>query len=104
MRHLLCVVYVPYPPVQREVGLGLLDYLTWDTELGPGKAEWQTGLGAPSVYKTLTLASGQESGASGESVQEVGGSELPPGRVSSTITPLPLLHDQHIPHVGLSGD
>lgn len=53
-----------------------------------------------SVYKTLTLASGQESGASGESVQEVGGSELPPGRISSTITPLPLLHAQHIPHVG----
>lgn len=53
-----------------------------------------------SVYKTLTLASGQESGASGESVQEVGGSELPPGRVSSTVTPLPLLHAQHIPHVG----
>lgn len=53
-----------------------------------------------SVYKTLTLASGQESGASGESVQEVGGSEIPPGRVSSTVTPLPLLHAQHIPHVG----
>lgn len=47
-----------------------------------------------SAYKTLTLASGQKSGASGKSVQEVGGSELPPGRVSSTITPLPLLHDQ----------
>lgn len=60
-------------------------------------------MSSESVYKTLTLASGQKSGASGESVQEVGGSELPPGRVSSTITPLPLLHDQQAyPTCGVS--